>query len=62
MGPLTEMIARRHHIVHQADRNETRGVGNHQAQPLNVDTVENWISSVSTFAESVLLNVPDDLL
>lgn len=62
IGPLAEMIARRHHIVHQADRNENRGVGNHQAQSLNVATVEDWISTVSVFAETVLQNVPDDLI
>jgi hypothetical protein len=61
-GPLAEMIARRHHIVHQADRNETRGVGEHQAQSLNVATVEGWIASISTFAETVLQNVPDELI
>jgi len=62
IGPLADMISRRHHIVHQADRNEIRGVGNHQARSLNVATVESWISSVSSFSETVLQNVPDDLL
>lgn len=62
IGPIAEMIARRHHIVHQADRNETRGVGNHQTQSLNVATVEGWIVTVNTFAEAVLQNVPDELL
>ena len=62
LGSLAEMITRRHHIVHQADRNEAQGTGEHQARSLSVATVEAWILSVSDFCEKLLRDVPDDLL
>jgi len=39
---LSEMMARRHQIVHQMDRNHEYGVGNHRAQSIAVAKVEIW--------------------
>ena len=56
---LSELIARRHHIVHQADRNDVPGQGHHRARQLNPDTVTNWVAAVRRFTGRVLDQVPD---
>lgn len=57
---ISELIERRHHIVHQADRNDVGGHGNHRAQALHSQTVENWISAVENFVTSLLEQMHDD--
>lgn len=56
---LTQFLRRRHHIVHQADRQLRAGRGHHQAQGLNAETVVNWIASVRRCVEATLGAVPD---
>jgi hypothetical protein len=56
---LTEMLARRHHIVHQADRNEAPGQGHHRARSINVGTVTGWVDATSRFVTNVLAQVAD---
>jgi hypothetical protein len=56
---ISELVQRRHHIVHQADRNDTGGHGNHRAIALHPSTVEGWISAVERFVNSVLTQIPD---
>ncbi|MFC5578054.1 hypothetical protein ACFPOA_08545 [Lysobacter niabensis] len=60
--PIIPMIQRRHHIVHQTDRSENRGVGHQAVRSLSYGTVQAWISAVSDFVEAILRDVPDDLL
>lgn len=43
---LGGMMNRRHHIVHQADRNEQIGSGLHRYRSLSVHQVEKWKASV----------------
>jgi hypothetical protein len=56
---LSEMIKRRHHIVHKADTNENAGQGNHQARSLSSATVERWVTTVRIFTLNFLQHVPD---
>lgn len=56
---LSTVIARRHHIVHQADRNNVAGRGQHQAQAINANTVRTWIATVRQFVADLLGQVPD---
>jgi len=51
---LSTLIDRRHHIVHQADKNENRGRGNHRARPIHQDTVREWIDATSQFGDAVI--------
>ncbi|MCG8996733.1 hypothetical protein LH435_15775 [Laribacter hongkongensis] len=53
-GTLCIAIKRRHHIVHQADKNPTGGRGHHAAQPISRDTVEQWITVVEKFIHTLL--------
>lgn len=53
-GDITEMIKRRHHIVHQADRNEQPGRGQHKARGINTSNIDRWIEAVNEFVQSVL--------
>ncbi len=46
-GPLATMIARRHNIVHRADRNENdAGQGNHKYKSIEVSQIERYITAV----------------
>ena len=53
-GDLDEMAKRRHHIVHQADRNESTGSGHHQTQSLSLAKVKRWRSKVNKFVVQVI--------
>jgi len=53
-GPLAEMMGRRHHIVHQADKNDRPGHGQFQARSIGMATVNRWVASVEAFADDVL--------
>lgn len=51
---LPEMIARRHNIVHKADRNDVvGGRGNHHAKPLNRAEVQRYVASVKSLRDFV---------
>lgn len=54
---LEEMIRRRHHIVHQADRQDAVGSGHHRTKSIDRATVEKWISQVDRFVATVLSQV-----
>ncbi len=56
---LGELFERRHHIVHQADRNDLPGPGHHEARGLNRATVERWIEGVEIFVDKLLQQIPD---
>lgn len=49
-GVLCSAIKRRHHIVHQADKNPIRGRrGHHAAQPISRDLVAEWLGVIERF-------------
>lgn len=50
---LEQMMMRRHHIVHQADRSDKIGSGLHRYKSLNSKQVLNWKSSVDRFVLEV---------
>lgn len=53
-GDLPAMIARRHNIVHKADRNDiVGGQGNHRNKSLGRRTVENYAASVKDLRDFV---------
>lgn len=53
-GDLPTMIARRHNIVHKADRNDVvGGQGNHKTKSLGRPTVENYVASVKALRDFV---------
>jgi hypothetical protein len=56
---LTALMDRRHHIVHQADRNDRAGPGHHRALSLGAGMVERWADAVEEFAGAVLNELPD---
>ena len=56
---ISTLIERRHHIVHQADKNENRGRGNHQARPIHQKTVLSWINAVNDFGSDVMNELLD---
>lgn len=51
---MEEMIERRHAIVHQADKYDTPGSGNHNVKSIAVGTVNKWIEKVDTLVKEVL--------
>ena len=59
---LGEMIARRHHIVHQADRNDQPGRGQQRARTLGEAQVNTWIDQTTAFVSAFIAQVPDELL
>jgi len=59
---LAPMIERRHHIVHQADRNDQPGVGQFRTRSLSMETVEGWLVSTEDFVGELLRQIPDDLV
>jgi hypothetical protein len=52
LGP---MMARRHWIVHRADRNDQGGSGQHHARSLGQATVQTWLDVVRAFGQDVLV-------
>lgn len=59
---LASMIERRHHIVHQADRNDQPGHGQFRARSLGIQTVNAWAAATTGFVTEVLQQVPDELV
>ena len=55
---LLTLMKRRHHIVHQADKNDHLGQGNHSAKSIGVGDLERWIPAVERFCNSVLQEIP----
>jgi hypothetical protein len=56
---LSALFERRHHIVHQADRNDEPGQGQHEARGLNQQAVNAWVMTVEQFVGELLPLVPD---
>ena len=55
---IEPVMARRHQIVHRADRDDTAaGRGHHQVTSIGVGTVENWITNIEAFGNAVLAEV-----
>lgn len=55
---IEPVMKRRHQIVHRADRDDTAaGRGHHHVTSIGVGTVENWISSIEAFCNTVLNEV-----
>jgi hypothetical protein len=50
---LEEMIARRHHIVHQADRHDVHGHGHHKAKSIGLSMIRRWITCVHALVRRV---------
>lgn len=59
---LGAMIARRHHIVHQADRNDNPGRGQQRARTLSEAQVLDWTATTRGFVHAFLAQVPDELI
>jgi hypothetical protein len=55
LGP---MMARRHWIVHRADRNEMPGQGQHVAKSLSLTTVNRWRDAVRDFGADFTAALP----
>ena len=56
---LGQLISRRHHIVHQADRNDLPGQGHHRARALNANDVGSWLAAADRFVAQLLPLIPD---
>ena len=50
---IAQMIDRRHHIVHQADRHDVPGHGHHRAKSISLAMMRRWIASVETLIHKV---------
>jgi hypothetical protein len=50
---LADLIARRHSIVHHADRNPSTGRGHHRAKGVNKGRVDAWIGAVKALGDEV---------
>ncbi len=56
---VTELMNRRHHIVHRADRNEKVGSGHHRFKSLNLIQVNKWIGAIDNLAEQLIIQIHD---
>jgi hypothetical protein len=50
---LSNLIKRRHHIVHQADKQSAEVQGKYRATEINVSTVKTWIAAVKGFNDQL---------
>lgn len=48
LANIAAITKRRHHIVHQADRNEAKGKGQHQFQSIGKSTVRRWARTMES--------------
>jgi hypothetical protein len=56
---LASFMARRHGIVHRADRHDGQGPGHHAASPLRPETVQRWFSAVEHLCEGVVAGLQE---
>lgn len=56
---LSEVMSRRHLIVHRADRSEAGGSGNHSVKSIGPKTVSDWISGIESFGHAVLNQITE---
>lgn len=54
---IAALMARRHQIVHRADRDEAGGQGHHKVRSIGLKTLNNWVSAVEEFTAAVLMQV-----
>lgn len=54
---LQELMRRRHQIVHQADRVDTKGRGMQRAASIGTQAVERWTAAVSDFGQALMAHV-----
>jgi len=52
------MMARRHWIVHRADRNELPGQGHYVARSVSPSTVRKWLDAVRGFGVDLIQALP----
>jgi hypothetical protein len=50
---LAELMARRHLIVHRADKEERHGRGHHRAKSIGKRALTNWVDTVLEFAAKI---------
>lgn len=55
---LRDLFERRHHIVHQADRNDQPGQGHHAARSLSIWQVNTWVDAVNRSGSAFIDHVP----
>jgi len=56
---ISDCIERRHHIVHQMDRDLPHGTGPAQPRNITAPTVEAWMKNTSSFVENLIAAVPN---
>jgi len=54
---LAELMSRRHHIVHQADKNETSGSGQFKVKSISSTEVRVWLQSVRDCCSIILTSI-----
>lgn len=54
---ISELMERRHHIVHRADRNYKDGSGHHRYNSLNLRQVNSWIGAIDNLAEQLIKQI-----
>lgn len=54
---INQLMLRRHHIVHRADRNENTGRGHHKYNSLNLNQVKVWINSIDQLASFLTIQL-----
>jgi hypothetical protein len=59
IGPVANMMRRRHDIVHRADRDESAGSGHHGASAIAKSQVEEWVNAVEILVSKIFGAVPD---
>jgi hypothetical protein len=57
LSSISEIIERRHNIVHQADNNPETKQGSFHALAINQSTLEGWIEAASKFIDKIFLLV-----
>jgi hypothetical protein len=59
LSSLSDMVTRRHQIVHRADRNPNHGQGHHEASSIGLHHIEEWIETVQNFFAEVHAQLPN---
>ncbi len=61
MKPLSEMIRRRHHIVHNADINEKKGHAGHQfARSIGAADIKEWNDAIFVLFTTIVIQVTSE--
>ena len=54
---LSELMERRHQIVHRGDIDESGGRGNHRVRSLGRSPISRWVAAVEEFTRAVLAEI-----